>query len=178
MMEWKGLTNRKVVEKDMQDRLLRSYFWRKAKTIAMTISKGLEWDTQYLIKKGWEQGKTITLPISNKKTREMNFYKYHRQDPLENRWADILEPIADDAKYVPADHHDLIIVPGLLFNHSGYRIGYGGGFYDRYLRYYNGISLSLAADFQLKQGMESETHDKPVDVIVTNFGTLYCSNLT
>lgn len=178
MMEWESLSNRNELEKSLHDRLLQSHFWKKAKIIAMTMSKGLEWDTQYLIKKGWEQGKLITLPVSNKKTREMKFYEYRKHDTLENKWTDILEPIPEKTKYVPANKHDLIVVPGLLFSRSGFRIGYGGGFYDRYLRHYHGTALSLAADFQLKQDLEIEPHDQQVNVIITTFGTLYCPDFT
>ncbi|GAE91201.1 5-formyltetrahydrofolate cyclo-ligase [Gracilibacillus boraciitolerans JCM 21714] len=88
----------------------------------------------------------------------------------------IKEPLANCAKLVKKNEHDLIIIPGIVFDTKGYRIGYGGGFYDRYLREYQGQKLSLAASFQIKSTISKEKYDIPVDIIVTDFGTIYCSH--
>ncbi len=80
------------------------------------------------------------------------------------------------ALFVEKDRHDLIIVPGVAFSKDGYRIGYGGGYYDRYLADYQGSTLSLAADFQMQPFLTKESHDIPVQFIVTNFGTIYCQH--
>src|SRR5699024_6480422 len=123
IMEWNELEDRKRIEKAIQNRFLRSEVWKQSQTIAITISKGFEWDTKFIIEKGWEQNKTITIPRANTKTREMMFYEYQPDDLLENSWRDLWEPFVTPTKLVTADQHDLIIVPGLIFNHSGYRIG-------------------------------------------------------
>lgn len=75
----------------------------------------------------------------------------------------ILEPIGDQP--VPKSTIDLIHVPGVVFDPSGYRIGYGGGFYDRYLADYGGVTLATAYGFQLGD-VVAEPHDIPVKELV------------
>jgi len=61
-----------------------------------------------------------------------------------------------------------LIVPGLVFNEKGYRIGFGGGFYDRFLADYHGKTVSLAFDFQVMKEIPTESFDLPVQIIITN----------
>ncbi len=175
---WKNMKNKRDVEQAMYARLFRLKIWKKANVIGLTHSRDTEWDTTFLIKKAWSQGKIITIPKSNPLNCNMQFYQYQQGDKLENVWQDIKEPIANPTNRVEKNKHDLIIVPGISFNKKGFRIGYGGGFYDRYLTDYDGQTLSLAANFQIQSSsyLFEETHDIPVDCIVTNFGTIYCNH--
>lgn len=60
---------------------------------------------------------------------------------------------------------DLLIVPGLAFNDAGYRIGYGGGYFDKFLTHHQQSTISLIYDFQLDD-FEIEAHDQPVQALI------------
>lgn len=81
----------------------------------------------------------------------------------------ILEPI-DDSIVVKKEDIDLIIVPGTVFDREFNRIGYGGGYYDRYLEdiAYKNNKVVLAYDFQIIDKIESEEHDIKMDLIITD----------
>ncbi len=176
LRQWQQLMNRELIEHAIQTKLLQTDTWRQAQTIGVTISKGLEWDTEYLIHKAWQQEKRIVIPKCNPKDSSMAFYQYQAGDQLENVWADIWEPSISNALFVEKKQIDLMIVPGVVFNKKGFRIGYGGGYYDRFLQNYTGITLSLAADFQIVETIMLEKHDKPVDILISNFGKIYCKH--
>ncbi|MGP4042356.1 5-formyltetrahydrofolate cyclo-ligase [Gracilibacillus sp. D59] len=172
--QWQDMRNRKVIERSIHKKLLQADIWSQAQTIGVTISKGLEWDTKCLINHAWQQGKRIAIPKCNPHDKSMSFYQYQAGDQLENVWADIWEPSIANALYIEKEQIDLMIVPGIVFNKQGFRVGYGGGFYDRYLEDFTGIKVSLAADFQIVETIIQEIHDKPVDILITNFGKIYC----
>ena len=81
----------------------------------------------------------------------------------------ILEPI-DDGNFIEKENIDLIIVPGVVFDLNGNRIGYGGGYYDRYLETIKDVKnkVVLAYDLQIIDSIEPETHDITFDYIITN----------
>ena len=81
----------------------------------------------------------------------------------------ILEPKDVDKNKIGKEF-DLIIMPGVAFDRYGNRIGYGGGYYDKYISQIEDLSnrISLAYDFQVVKSIESETHDIKVNGIITN----------
>ncbi|EPE60492.1 5-formyltetrahydrofolate cyclo-ligase family protein [Exiguobacterium sp. S17] len=70
---------------------------------------------------------------------------------------------------------DTCIVPGRVFDRSGYRIGWGGGYYDRFLATYRGATIALAYDVQVLDEIPIEPHDIPVELIVTEREMIRCS---
>lgn len=162
------LNRRKIIEKELTNRLLDSSQWQLAEVIGITISQPLEWNTEKIIKAGWQENKTIVVPKCDPKLKHLHFYKFTSYDDLEVVYYDLREPIP--TKTVEFSKHaiDLLIVPGLIYDEKGYRIGFGGGFYDRFLQDYTGTTLSLAAEFQIYDDIPIETHDIPVEHIITN----------
>ena len=78
----------------------------------------------------------------------------------------IPEPGASCKLAVP-DVATVALVPGLLFDGNGHRLGYGGGYFDRFLAHFPGISIGLAYDFQVASSLPSESHDVPLHFVVT-----------
>ena len=113
-------------------------------TIGITISRFPKWIHGRLSKRLGQAGKRIAVPKCIHATREMDFRLITSYDNLETVYMDLLEPIVDETISVEKDEIDLQIVPGVVFSDEGYRIGFGGGYYDRYLTDYKGIRLSLA----------------------------------
>src|SRR5690625_2032712 len=158
-------------EKQLTKRLLSSEQWAKADVIGITISQPLEWSTKPIIEAGWKQGKTIVVPRCVPKEKKLQFYKFTSYDELEVVYYNLKEPIADPTKYTPKELIDLIVVPGLVFDYSGYRVGFGAGYYDRFLADYTGTTISIISEFQLANKLPVESFDIPIDHILTDMRT-------
>lgn len=151
--------------------------WTEAKTIGITLSMENEVNTYPIIEKAWEEGKKVVVPKCNKGTRTMSFRKISNFDQLETVYMNLREPIPVITEEVNADEIDLQIVPGVAYTARGERIGYGGGYYDRYLVHYKGKTLSLAYSFQMVEHIPVEPFDKNVEKIITEKGTMVKNGL-
>lgn len=151
--------------------------WAEAKTIGITLSMENEVNTYPIIEKAWEEGKKVVVPKCNKGTRTMSFRQISNFDQLETVYMNLREPIPALTEEVDADEIDLQIVPGVAYTGRGERIGYGGGYYDRYLVHYKGKTLSLAYSFQIVEHIPVEPFDKNVEKIITEKGTMVKNGL-
>ncbi|MFS0822701.1 5-formyltetrahydrofolate cyclo-ligase [Bacillus sp. 1P02SD] len=142
--------------------------WLNANTIGITISGEYEVNTKYLIEKAWELKKRVTVPKCHPKTKTMTFREITSFSQLEVVYYGLQEPIEEQTEEVVHNEIDVIFVPGLSFMTSGYRLGHGGGYYDRYLTDYQGNTVSLAFPEQLVEKLPVEEFDIPVQKIVTN----------
>lgn len=152
--------------------LYRDPDWKNADTIGITISKMPEVDTYQIIRKAWEENKRIAVPKCIPETKTMVFRALTAFNELESVYYGLFEPIVELTKEVPKEEIDLMIVPGLGFTKEGYRIGFGGGYYDRYLQDYKGKTLSLAFSLQIVPSLPIEPHDIPVSKIITERGPI------
>ncbi|QUW22249.1 5-formyltetrahydrofolate cyclo-ligase [Sporosarcina sp. Marseille-Q4063] len=154
--------------------LLNSPEFLNASVIGITISRFPEVDTRPIIEAAWKLGKKIAVPKCENKTREMDFRTINSYDNLETVYLDLQEPIIAETKSVEKDKIDLQIVPGVVYANNGYRIGFGGGYYDRYLMDFKGDAVSLAFEKQTGQMIPFEEHDIPVQKIFTENGIIFC----
>ncbi len=160
---------------EIAQQLYKTDEWKKAQIIGLTMSIFPEVDTWQLIRKGWEQQKTIVIPRCNPKMKEMTFHTLTSFQELETVYYGLFEP-KEETTQVSSEQIELLIVPGLIFNSSGYRIGFGGGYYDRYLQTFHGSTLSLAFSPQIVEHRLIEPHDLPVDYIMTENEMIDCQN--
>ncbi|WP_054635446.1 5-formyltetrahydrofolate cyclo-ligase [Thalassobacillus sp. C254] len=151
----------------VHNQLYRTEQWRQARMIALTLSTKNEIDTRAVIKKAWSEGKQVAVPKVNPLTHSMTFYKLTSFNQLKEQYAGIQEPDASQAAPVLPEDIQLMIVPGLAFDWGRYRIGFGGGYYDRFLAAHLVPTCALALDFQLFEKLPREEHDKPVDIVLT-----------
>ena len=142
--------------------------WLNAKVIGITISKEPEVDTYQIIRKAWEAGKEVVVPKCNPKDKTLTFRKITEFSQLEAVFYGLFEPIIEQTMEVYPEDIDLLFVPGLAYTREGFRLGFGGGYYDRYLTSYNGKTLSLAFHVQVIPQFPIEKHDIPVSKIITN----------
>lgn len=147
------------------------------KLIGITLSMENEVNTYPIIEKAWEEGKKVVVPKCNKETRTMSFRQISNFDQLETVYMNLREPIPALTEEVNADEIDLQIVPGVAYTERGERIGYGGGYYDRYLMHYKGKTLSLAYSFQMVDHIPIEPFDKNIEKIITEKGTMVKNGL-
>src|SRR5699024_2385639 len=89
------------------------------------------------------------------------------ESQVETGYANVMEPILENINKLNKNDIDLLIVPGIIFDKKGYRIGFGGGYYDRYLVDYVGKTVSLAASFQLVENIPKDIFDIAVQCIIT-----------
>ena len=115
----------------------------------------------YFLKKG----STISLPKIKKKS-QMEFYKWYKNDPLLINKYGIPEPYTTNRVYP-----DILFVPLVAFDKELNRLGYGGGFYDRYIqkisKVKNIVKVGLAFSFQKLKTIPTNKHDKKLDIIIT-----------
>ncbi|GLC88639.1 5-formyltetrahydrofolate cyclo-ligase [Lysinibacillus piscis] len=157
------------------NKVLQEPYIIEGNMIGLTISNQPEVDTVHLIEALWQLGKRVAVPKCHAKTKQMSFYEIESFAQLEMVYMQLREPIPELCELVDAADLDVIIVPGVVFDSSGYRIGYGGGYYDRYLcNYERGKLLSLLFDEQLYERVPTEAHDYPVDIIITPTKRIDC----
>lgn len=156
-------------------KLYNTDYYKTAKTIMTFISFGAEVDTHDFIKHSIKNNKRIVVPITIPSTKELKLSEVLNFDELEIGYYDILTPKAEFIRYIDPSEVDLIIVPGVGFDKEGYRIGYGGGYYDRFLSKLDHITkISLAFDMQLIDNIPKEDFDIPVDYIITESKIIKC----
>ena len=128
------------------DKLMSTLEYKNATTIMAFASFGTEVDTHDFIKKSLANGKRIILPISIKEDRSLFLQEISNFDELKPSTYGILEP----EKKINFDKNkiDLVVVPGVAFDHRGYRMGYGGGYYDRFLSSLNNKTKIVAINFE------------------------------
>ncbi|MFS0786325.1 5-formyltetrahydrofolate cyclo-ligase [Shouchella sp. 1P09AA] len=152
---------------NLANRLFNTQAWQKADRIGLTYSRFPEVDTLSIIAHALMIGKRVALPRTTMGDRTMAFYTIEDFNALELRSYGLYEPKIDDYSYVSPDELDLLLVPGVAFTTDGYRLGMGGGFYDRYLPQVKGATVSLCFKEQLVHSLSIEPHDRPVDVVIS-----------
>ena len=153
---------KQAIDQALTEGLLQHPFYQEANTIATYLSFPYEFQTQELIEQALKDGKKVLIPKTYPKGR-MDFVIYDPQQLVKTSFG-LLEP-QGDLEVVDASQIDLIHVPGLAFTTEGYRIGYGGGYYDRYLEYFSGHTLSTIYPCQI-QDFIPENHDIPVQEVL------------
>lgn len=154
----------------IQQKLIESPVFNQSKSIGLYLAIGSEVQTREIINYALDLGKTVLLPriMSN----DLRFYVVDQKDFEKNSFDvnrfGIKEPKIDK----PADFIDLLIIPGIVFDTYGFRIGYGYGYYDKYLTINKfSKSIGLAYDFQfIKKPIPILPHDRKIDVLITESG--------
>ena len=155
-------------DEQLTQRLLELPAFQEAKTLATYLSMGHEFSTASLIQAALQDGKRVCVPRTYPQGR-MEFVEYD-PDILEKTRFGLLEP-NEKGKLVDKAEIDLIHVPGLVFQSKGYRIGYGGGYYDRYLADFAGKTVSTI--YSIQQGdFQPEAFDQAVQEVLVYEVTL------
>lgn len=136
--------------------------YQQSKTIYGYLPFNQEVDLSPLLETALAEGKQVALPKCCGK--DMRFVLVAGLTQVRRTPFGVPEPVADSP--IASDKTGLVIVPGLLFDRRGYRIGYGGGYYDRFLgQEPDHPTIGLCYDFQLTDRLEPDAHDIPVDLV-------------
>ena len=157
-----------AIDQALTERLLHHPFYQEAKVIATYLSFPHEFQTQELIEQALKDGKKVLIPKTYPKGR-MDFVVYDPQQLVKTSFG-LLES-EGELTVIDSCQIDLIHVPGLVFTTEGYRIGYGGGYYDRYLIGYKGHTISTLYPFQIQEFIPDD-HDIPVQEVLMYEGNL------
>lgn len=143
-----------------------------ARIVLTYVSFGPEVDTRALIAALFEEGRRVAVPLVNRKAHKMGFHEISSLDDLEPGTMGILEPANPGHELtVPELVRTVCLVPGLVFDGDGHRVGYGGGYYDRFLWFYPGDKIGLARTTMLSSNpLPTDSLDVPVDYIATEGG--------
>lgn len=146
----------------------------EAPLVLAYCSVGSEVDTHALIREALRRDKVVALPRVVPGTRTMAWHAIGALTDAAPGFAGIPEPADNDATRIDAASADacaLALVPGLIFDTRGFRLGYGGGFYDTFLSIFPGRSLGLIRERQLIDDLGKhgacESFDRPVELVAT-----------
>ena len=160
--------NRTEADKVRNEQIRNWGAYQKAELLLFYVSYRSEADTLQLLKEALGAGRKVAVP--KVAGTDMVFYRITNFSQLVKGYKGILEPDTECCEVITDDlpKHTLLFVPGCAFDEKGGRMGYGGGFYDRFMEAYPEIlRVALAYEEQLVEEVPREVHDKIVDVIVT-----------
>ena len=161
----RAMTEEEIVSRSakLAELFYASEAYRQARTIYGYLPYNQEVRTVPMLERAMKEGKRVAVPKCY--GDEMKFIYMDDLSKVEKGYANIPEPIADEP--VADDETALVLMPGLAFDPQGHRIGYGGGFYDKFLAQEpNHPTLALCYEFQMLPHLETEEFDIPVDCVL------------
>lgn len=154
------------IDNRLKERLFRNAKFLSANAVLAYVSYNSEADTIEIIRRLLDEKRLVCVPRVCGDT--MDFYRIHSTDDLTEGYKGILEPAEECELYIP-ENGDVILVPGSAFDRNLYRIGYGKGYYDRYLSKYDRLySIGLAYGFQVYDKIPVDEWDYSLDIIITD----------
>lgn len=169
------LEEKSQLEVSLCHSLISNPLWKNARVIAAYMSLPEEISTLHLLKWAWLEQKLVYLPrLTPGEKGKMDFYKCSGFNELKKGRFGLLEPAVemDSGDSVP----DLVLVPGLAFDYHGNRLGYGGGYYDRFLTrkpQWQQVCYGVAFRRQIHAELPSEEHDVKMRGIFTDEGLIW-----
>lgn len=162
--EYKFEADEKILDKLLS---LKSYM--HANTICSFVSFRSEVDTHDFIEESLRRGKRVLVPVVDKATNTLVLCEIRSFLELKKGYMGILEPEVKEENIVGPEAIDLCIVPGAVFDDFGYRIGYGGGYYDRLLPQLrsDAKTVGICYDIQRTEKLMPDEYDQKVQTIVT-----------
>ena len=161
----RAMTDGQIRQKSdaLAQKLFCTELYRKASTLYGYLPYNQEVRTVPILEQALRDGKRVAVPKVY--GEEMRFIYLEDLSAVENSSMGIPEPVADGP--VAEDAGALVLMPGLAFDPKGHRIGYGGGFYDKYLQAHPGHpTVALCYDFQMLPHLDTQEHDVPVDLVL------------
>lgn len=155
-----------IWDKAISERVIGHEAYLNSEQLLIYVSGEIEVCTTQIIEDAFLKGKTVLVPKCVNGTNIMEFYRITSFDDLDVGSYGILEPVDKCEKYDKFDNA-LCIVPGLSFDMKGYRLGFGKGFYDRFLAEHNMSTIGLCYENCLTKSLPADGYDISVDCIVT-----------
>lgn len=161
------LSKKIIKDKEISNTIIHSDYFKNAKQVLVFSSTDGEFDTQYIIEGCRNLSKQVFYPICLDTSGRMEFLQVDSAEDLKIGMYNILEPKQTCKKYIPTEN-DLIIVPCLSADKNRNRIGYGKGYYDRFLKDFNGVSICPCYSELLTDTLPTDENDIKINIIVTD----------
>lgn len=155
-------------------RLLDMPAFERAGTVMAYMDFRYEAGTAGILSECYKRGKRVALPVITNRDGNGRTLQAYEAGPggglLRNRYG-ICEPDPDRSERIGETELDLIIVPGVVFDRARHRIGYGAGYYDRFLARVGPAcrTAGIAFDLQVVDRVPAEKHDIPLDMVITEY---------
>lgn len=156
-----------VFDASIKHNLLKLNEYQENDILFLYVSKQIEVDTFGIMEQCWKDGKTVAVPRCVDGTRDMDFYIIKGPEDLEKGTFGVMEPIVERCEKVVDLSQGLCVVPGLCFDARGFRLGYGKGYYDRFLSLFGGSTAGICYAECVQWNLPHGYFDRPVDVLVT-----------
>ncbi len=155
----------------MVERFLKLVTFRFAETVLFYAPVRGEPDVTAAVEEALKRGKKVAFPACIPETSSMVFRFVESLSELKTGTYGIPEPPPEAPLYLPSPKkHDLCIVPALCFDKAGYRVGYGKGYYDRFLTEFGGTTVGFTMERFLRERLPRGKYDRSVDLILTEKG--------
>lgn len=158
---------RSKYDKEISEKIINSDYFKKAEQVLVFASTDEEFDTRYIIERCRTEHKRVFYPLCLDRDSNMEFLKVDSVGDLELGSYKLLEPKKTCKKYKPKEN-DIIIVPALSVDKNKNRIGYGKGYYDRFLKNFNGVSICPCYSEMQWDALPTDEYDIKVSIIATD----------
>lgn len=150
-------------------RLFETVEYQNAESVFVFISVKDETDTSEIIKRCFKDKKRVAVPLCNTKEHTMTAIEISDSGQVERGAYGIFEPkhsLINSGELLPILNPSIVLVPGAAFDERGMRIGMGGGYYDRYLTDFGGVSIGLCYSQCLAESLVGGVYDRCVDMVI------------
>ena len=158
--------DKEQLDAEIRRRLLATYQYRNCKTLMIYASTAIEVDTFGILRDALASGRRVALPRCVKGTREMVFHDITDLSQLQKGSFGVWEP-TEDLPVTERPESPLMVVPALSLDSFGYRLGYGGGYYDRYLSRFEGESIGICYSENTCYRLYHGRYDIPLGAVLT-----------
>ena len=159
------------VKKELDKRLSQQFLsldeYKSCKTLFAFVSTPIEVDTSVIISTALKDGKQVAVPKCRDKSGLMDFFYITSTDCLKKGAFSIMEPDEALCERVTDLSDGLCLVPGLCFDRQGYRIGFGKGYYDRFLEEFGGTTVGICYSRCVEKELPRGIFDRNTDILVT-----------
>lgn len=171
-----SLTEMQKKSQQINQQILALPPFSAAKTILTYLPIKKEPNTLPLLTIAWQQKKQVLIPVMQAQNKSLILSQLKNLNEVTPKRHDLLEPEPEFLRPTAPHSVDLCLLPGLAFDYSGNRLGYGEGYFDRFLPNLRPtcLKIALAYDFQIFDSIPKAKHDIPIDIIITESTTYIC----
>ncbi|MDE6659365.1 MAG: 5-formyltetrahydrofolate cyclo-ligase [Eubacterium sp.] len=173
----KDLSNKDIKDCSICNQVLESDLFKKSNQILCYYPLEDEINTLPIIETALKQEKKVALPYCVDDNGNMEFYYIQSLDDLKIGSYDIMEPDILNCEKVNDFHSSLCIVPAFSFDKNGFRLGYGKGYYDRFLKKFTFNSIGLCYNNFLSDKLPADAYDMAVQYIATEDKIILCKEV-
>ena len=155
-------------DRQIAGRVTALWQYKRCRQLLTYVSTPIEVDTLEIIRRALADGKKVAVPRCVPGTRDMEFYWIDGVEELESGAFGVLEPRPDAGRKVTDFSNGLCLVPALCYDWRGYRLGYGKGYYDRFLAGFGGHMIGICYSDCIQRKLPHGRFDRPVELLVTD----------